>query len=69
MVPPGRRTAVTDSTSVPAGAFTETVLQLSGVEAELCVSAEAVGRYTAAASGTPAARTVRSRLIDCPSKK
>ncbi|GGT70597.1 hypothetical protein GCM10010207_81170 [Streptomyces atratus] len=72
MVPPSLRTEVTDSTSVPAGAFTETVEQLKGAEAEaeLPVAAEApVGRYTAAASGTPAARTVRSRLIAFLSKK
>nr|BFD88011.1 hypothetical protein StreXyl84_74120 [Streptomyces sp. Xyl84] len=64
MVPPGRLTAVAASTLVPAGAFTETVEQVGEVEAGLPVAAEApAGRYTAAASGTPAARTVRSRLM------
>src|ERR671919_214545 len=70
MVPPAWLTAVTDSTLVPAGAFTEGAAQANVVEAEPSWgSAEAVGRYTAAASGTPAARTVRSRLIGFPSKK
>ncbi|GGM21320.1 hypothetical protein GCM10010129_76990 [Streptomyces fumigatiscleroticus] len=68
-VPAAWRTAVTLSTLVPAGAFTGTDRQVSGVAAVVWESADAVGRYTAAVSGTPAARTVRSRLMGFPFKK
>ncbi|GLP70922.1 hypothetical protein TUSST3_75420 [Streptomyces sp. TUS-ST3] len=55
---------------MPAGAFTDGAEQVTGADAEAVRgSAEAVGRYTAAASGTPAATAVRSRLIACPSKE
>ncbi|MFD0317780.1 hypothetical protein [Streptomyces flavalbus] len=63
-VPPSWLAAVTDSTLVPVGASTDGAEQEGGVVAEApCVCAEAVGRHTAAASGTPAARTVSSRLM------
>ncbi|WP_225891029.1 hypothetical protein [Streptomyces dioscori] len=44
--------------------------QLYRTEGELFSAvAEAVGKYTAAASGTPAANTVRSRLMVFPFNK
>jgi hypothetical protein len=70
MVPPSRRTAVTDSTALTSGAFTEGTEQVNEVAAGVSRgSAEAVGRYTTAASGTPAARAVRRRLMGFPSRK
>src|SRR5690349_19515222 len=62
-VPPSRLTAVTDSTVVPAGAFTETAEQVNGAAADRAVPAEAAAGRHAAASGSPAAKTIRRRFM------
>ncbi|MFD0471202.1 hypothetical protein ACFQ0B_24970 [Nonomuraea thailandensis] len=65
-VPASRRCAVTDSTVVPAGAFTAMDDEQSN-GAATAATAALVGRQIAAASGTPAARTARSLFMRFPS--
>jgi hypothetical protein len=64
-VPASRRTAVTDSTAVPDGAFTEMDEHVNEVAAELAALAEAaaLGRHAATTSGTPAAKLIRRRFM------
>ncbi|WP_370024652.1 hypothetical protein [Planotetraspora sp. GP83] len=62
-MPPSRLTTVTDSTAVPAGAFTDMDEHVNGMAAELAVPAEAAAGRHAAASGTPAAKMARRRFM------
>ncbi|GAA2409699.1 hypothetical protein GCM10010404_79520 [Nonomuraea africana] len=63
-VPASRLTAVTDSTVVPSGAFTEMDEHVNETAAERVVPAEAAaGRHAAAASDTPAAKMIRRRFM------